>query len=559
MSSISVNLTGETAAGELFVLTNGVISLNNSNSNILEQNQEPSLYNSTLTDDREVVLWGVSGIAGTSTITDPVMHPNPDGSGFDWMYVRSGKELYYYDPDAVLPNTAEKMLTDGLSLKGGPFTYNESGSLIFLFNHTSEWTPWDGSFAFTGSAQFGQILSPTAYSFAEEEDEAYNWNQNTNFAKLGVGNVNFGYTTNNESELPAIMQYGTYSPDTGYLNMDLNRFENLTIRTVGDDSITRNYAAYFDTGAGESRSIVFYAFQTSNTSVTATQNVYSNSSLAASADAGGGIVANIDKFTNSSASNSVALAGTQKSNNNGIATPRGRQEVTAVNSEEDSAYFDLGVYEAAADVHYGFIAYFDEQNQNLKITVNEDLYTADPTGSLGTWSSPVTIDSDAGAYVSMAIDDDGGIHLAYQDVGGYLKYAYLTYTSGSGFDIDGLVIVDGLLGAGANNDIEIRNFGTVPAPEYRPVIITFSGAFSGTRAPLRMSYPLFEPASITVPEDFPAGAGEDGAFTGNWETIALPADSAPGNAEAFLYMDSSGRPHLGYKGSTLEEASFLGF
>ncbi|MCK5201071.1 MAG: hypothetical protein KAR21_22110, partial [Spirochaetales bacterium] len=328
----------------------------------------------------------------------------------------------------------------------------------------------------------------------------------------------------------------------------------------GNDALTRNYVAYFDTGAGESRSIIFYGFKTSTTSgvVSSTSDVYSNITLSGAneSDAGGGVYANIDKFSNAGETESVALAGTQKSNNQGIATPRGRQEVTVADSGNDSSQFDLAVYEQTpGSVHYGFIAYFDETAQSLKITANESLYNADPTGMLGTWTTAQTIDTNAGADVTMAVDPDGGIHLAYQDVSsGYLKYAYLTYNAGTdSFAVVEQVFVDALFGAGANNNIVIRDFG---GTDYRPVIVTYSSAYTGTRAPMRLSYPLVEPTHI----DFAAGADSStGAFLGNWETIALPAGSSPVNAKNFLFIDASNNAHLGYEASGLEKSTFLGF
>ena len=547
-SEMTVPLLTTSTSGDIFVVTNTINSLNNANDNTLIQNKEVNLYNATLNDNREAVFWDLSSIAGTDTVTDPTMHPNAGGTGYDWMYVRSGQDLYL-NPDG----SAEKLLTEGTGLKGGTLTYNDSGSLVFLFNHSAEWSFYDGSFAFTGSVQYGQIANLAAYSFTTAEDEAYNWNQNSNFAKLGIGNVNHYFTgENNVSENP--IPYASYS------DVDLNRYENLILRTVGTDALTRNYVAYFDTGAGESRSIVFYGFQTADSTgaVSATSNVYSNvTAPTTESDAGGGIFANIDKFSNAGPTENVALAGTQKSNNLGIATPRGRQEVTTANSGNDSSQFDLGIYEVNATTHYGFIAFFDESSQSLKITANESLYNADPTGVLGTWTTAQEIDTTAGVDVAMAVDPDGGIHLAYQDVStGYLKYAYVTYDDvANTFTAapEKIVYVDALFGAGANNSIAVKDFG---GTDYRPVILTYSSAFTGTAAPIRLSYPLVEPTDAA----FDDGADSStGAFLGNWETIALPAGSAPDNEKNYLFIDASGNAHIGYEASTLEEATFLGF
>jgi hypothetical protein len=156
--------------------------------------------------------------------------------------------------------------------------------------------------------------------------------------------------------------------------------------------------------------------------------------------------------------------------------------------------------------------------------------------------------------VAIEVDPDGGIHLAYQDVSaGYLKYSYLTYSGAGNFIIVEQEYVDALFGAGANNSIAVRDFGS---GDYRPIILTFSSAYTGTIAPLRMSYPFYGPGDALF------GAGADsttGAFLGNWETIALPASSNPLALRNYLYVDGSGNIQVGYKGSNLEEAGYLGF
>jgi hypothetical protein len=550
VDSIEVDLGATATSGEVTVTTNSVTSRNNSNS-ASAQNLEPSPYNANLTDDRTIVFWDVSALSGTSTVTDATMQPNYGSTGFDWMYVRGGKSLWAL-PDAG----GEIKLTEGTGLSGGSFTYNEDGRFVFLYNHDAQWTFVNNSYAFTGSLQYGLIPDLSTFAFTPDQDEAYNWNNSLGFVKLGVGNVSF---TDSTETLPFT--------DYGYNNLDLNRYENLKLRTVGNgtvgnDAVNRNYVAYFDSGADESRSIVFYAFQTGTAagSVAATSALYQNENQVTDVRLntdGTSWYANLDKYYETNNENdTVALAGTQSKNDSGIATPRGRQEVTTANSGDDSADFDLGVYVVNDTTHYGFIAYFDESvdGRSLKITANESLYTADPTGTLGTWTPAQTIDSAGGSDVAMAVGADGTIHLAYQSASGYLKYANVTYDSaatGDKFTVGNQVFVDALFGAGTHNSVSLRTFG---AGDVRPVITTFSSAYTGTTGALRMSYPLSDPATV--------GAGADettGAFSGAWETVALPSVSTPEAEPMFLFTTSSGDPHVGYRAATLEEATFLGF
>lgn len=555
---------GILTSGDIVIVTNSVSSLNNTNDNTLPQNEEDNSYNANLSDNREAVFWDTTSLLGTSTVSDPFMHPNFGETNFDWMYVKSGKELYFL-PGGSSPT--EKKLTEGTGLKGGSFSYNSSGSLMYLFNHNAQWSFSDNSYRYTGGVQWGAIPNYANFTYSSATDAAYNWNHESGIPKVGLGNVSFG---DQGGTLPNTVG----SLDYGYSALDLNRYENLKIITAGDDTATRNYVAYFDSGALESRSIVFFAFKAGITqaSVQGSVDLYAGDETSATkldpsvtltdgTNAATGIwYANIDKHFMVSETYSVVLQGNQDNNDNGIATPRGRQEVTTANTVDDSEYFDLAVFERAADTHWGFIVYFDENVQSLKLTSNTSLYNAEPTGTLGTWSAPVTIDTNAGAYVAMAVNPNPGysstvarIHIAYQDVAsGYLKYAYYTFDGTSFTEVEE-VFVDALFGAGSNNSIMVRDFG---GADYRPVIVTYSSAFTGTRAPLRLSYPLFAPGTAS----FGAGASSTtGEFLGDWETVALPAISSPSNTPSFLYLDSNNDPYLGYEGSNLEEASFLGF
>ena len=148
----------------------------------------------------------------------------------------------------------------------------------------------------------------------------------------------------------------------------------------------------------------------------------------------------------------------------------------------------------------------------------EVITNALPTGNaaaLGTWVTD-TIDTKAGSDVAMAIDPKGGIHLAYQDVNtGYLKYAYVQYNDSTNTFSAETYFVDALIGAGANNSIVIKDFGQ-ETDDYRPVIVTYSSAYTGTKAALRLSYPFYKPSNV----NFGAGAdSSSGQFLGNWETI----------------------------------------
>ncbi|MCK5684412.1 hypothetical protein KAJ27_09835, partial [bacterium] len=377
-----------TTPGTLTVTTNGVSSRNNTNTNNLSQNMEASIYYPDHTDDRIISLWQITPHSDVTYqgLSDAVMEPNANRDGFDWMYVRNGKELWWYKG----LSDATSKITEGNALKGGDFNFNTNGSLMFLFNHDNQWTSYADDYRFIGSVQWGAIPSSLTYYFNYQDDgttydgsrdESYNWNNNGKnasvprvFPRLGLGNLSF---LNN----PTFGGGAAYYP--AYNQLSLGRYKNLKMKTIGSNTINRNYVAYFDTGAGESRSIVFYGFKagsgTGAAEVTTANTYYHITGTSANRiPLGHDWFATVDKYHTSAADATVALAGTQASNDTGLATPRGRMDVTGINSGANSEYFDLGVYEVNATTHYGYIAYYDEVSSSLKIISNTGLYTADP-------------------------------------------------------------------------------------------------------------------------------------------------------------------------------------
>lgn len=557
-SSLTLSMAGITTSGQVVVSVGGVGSLNHLNSNGLPQNKEPNAYNDNLTDDRYVAFWQRESHTARANVQEAVMRPNVTRTDFDWMYTQNGKELRF------MPNGgAPFLITQGNGLSGGDFARNASGSLIFAFNHNNQWTAVNNTYRFVGGVNWGAIPSDLSYTYTSDRDESYNWHLNGGsgtggLPRVGLGNASFlGH--------PSVLGL-----PGAYATLDLNRYKNIRTIAVGGDAASRNYVAYFDQ-ANESRSIVFYGFKagTSQADVVAGGNVYLQTGLQTGAGAStvalrSGWYAGIDKYFDRQNNGSVvALTGNQGNNDTGIATPRGRMEIGGGGgSTANSEYFDLGVHVVNGTTHYGYIAYYDETAKTLKIVYNKGLYTADPlTTGAWAWSAPFTVDSSAGAHVVMAIDPDGGIHLAYQDVeSNYLKYSYLTFDGVTNtFTVRKQVYVDALIASGQYNAITVKDFDPGVGTEYRPVISTYSSAFVGTNVALRVAYPVF----ALNHADFGAGASPStGKFSGKWESIAAVASTAPQGTKGFAFTNGAsatqGRIHLGYNGAYLEENTYLG-
>jgi hypothetical protein len=180
------------------------------------------------------------------------------------------------------------------------------------------------------------------------------------------------------------------------------------------------------------------------------------------------------------------------------------------------------------------VAWYDTTSQSLKISYNTIPSSVLP-GDVAQWGTNVrTVDSGfAGQHVDLAIDGDGGIHLAYySSAAGDLKYAYY---SGYQDAVADIVVVDSFLSVGSNLMIQVYDDGT----NIVPYISYYFGSFIDTRHCLRLAY-----------RNFTAGALGDGTsldrFTGKWEVSSVPVANVPKNFVVSVGMLSTGVPVLGY-------------
>ncbi|MBI9101743.1 MAG: hypothetical protein JEY99_04970 [Spirochaetales bacterium] len=499
-----------TVSGVLSIITNGTRSINSTNNDALDQNQEPSDFAPHLTDDRYLAFWDTDTTAYTSK-TEAVMVPNSGRTDMSWMYVENGQRVY-------LNGT---QLTNSWSIKGGNFAYNDDGTPMWIYLHNMNWSSGQTAWQYYGSVQWGK---DQAYEAA-----AYNW-QNTSTDRLGLGNLSFINDNN----------YSSYS------EVVMNRYINLQMEVDGGDTGTTNYVAYFDQ-ASESRSIVFWSFQTGTGVTNTTRLARDGTNTRWWSD--------LEKFSDDT--NDYGSTGYDV----GIRTPNAgiaRTEVTTGGA--DSQYFDM----AWDDVNgNAYIAYYDEQNGELKLA-----YNTDPGNSPGAWTTRTTaIDTGAGQYVAMDVDPAGGIHLSYFDgTNSNLKYAYLSSYDVADAEIS-VSTVDALFTNGMYNDIVIKDFDDTAGTDYRPTISSYSLSYGGTKYSLRVAYPVAAKGTYVdtnTPEEWAYENGADpssGNYTGNWEVLTVISTTAPGQNPSFIETDSTtalaGQIIVGYNGSTIEEAILL--
>jgi hypothetical protein len=527
--------------GYVTVKTNGISSRNNTNDPVLDQNKEPTLYNQLLSDDREIALWSVNSRTDLVNMSEAVMRPNFGNTGVDWLYTKAGNELAF--TNNLLNGSAS--LTSGFSIKAGDFAYNTAGRIFWIFLHNAQWL--DNAYSYFGSVQWGQEVG--AYNFPKAYDW-HTWNQSTE-AKLGLGNLSHHPL---DGTNPPIANFLRRTDD--YL---LSRYYDMRLMVKGDNSTSRQYVAYRDVSTTE-QGVIFYGFMVGTGLAPTNQTTALNTLASPNA-----YFANLAKQANRS-NGAWVLTGNAGTVATGLGTPlAGRTKITT----DRATYYDVGLTNAGVAV----AVWFDDDSGALKLAYNLrpeldrsraaelQLPAAWVTRTFSFGSSGNAyqdLESNAGSHVKMQIDALNGIHLTYQDTTtGYLKYAYLPNYLSDGNDVR-RVFVDGFFSTGQHNGMSIREFGP---GDYRPVISSFAPTFAGSKASIRVAWPT---ASFTTSGD--SGNLLDGAdinlatprYTGKWEVMMVPSLARPSATKTFIETLDTSRITVGYNGTYLEEATYLG-
>jgi hypothetical protein len=160
------------------------------------------------------------------------------------------------------------------------------------------------------------------------------------------------------------------------------------------------------------------------------------------------------------------------------------------------------------------LAWYDEVNSQLVYSWNDN-----PSGaSADQWQDHAkSVETYAGEGVSLAVDSNGGIHLAYYSANGAdLKYAYAPSYNGAFKTIK----VDAYLSVGTHSTITVGKDG---AGRVVPYISYYATGAAALRA--KLAYRAYHDAADT--NLLAAGADEQDKFTGAWEVTTVPTPRTP--------------------------------
>ena len=520
-------------SGYLEVFTNGVRSLNNINSDSAHDangsgsaigsdisdyanyyNREPDYYttkNVQLTDDRYLILWDMHK-TNTKNGYYPVMIMDEDDPVFGFVDSNGDTQgtitngwANYYMPQRVKYSgstgaaSSYEYLCGATTWEQMAMAKDDSGRYV----HTSVYNRTGGGMEFFYD-RFGELYLSTANGYGKPY---YGWARGVIIANDDNRNIRT-YVDGNTALCMDGMNY------EGLL---IDRYQNIKL-VVSGDSLTEEGAticqAYYDDNSTE---ILFRNFII-GTSSDLGKSMYS--SMRANQKGSDGN--NITQYTNL----------TEVSGND-VAAP-GRNTVTSTGSK----YYDFGITSNIA-----VFVYYDFYEGRLRLMYSSEAITGDPTIDVNfVENDNVKLPDYVGQYVSMAIDDNGGIHIAAFDANDSdLKYIYLTSYDASSFTE---MIVDAAGSVGNWTSIKIKN--------NVPYIAYYNATETGGRDAIKLAYANAAAGSITDGIDSSTNYTASG-----WEYMTIPSvDPAQGGSQKFqqvcLDFDSSGIPVVGYLGTNLE-------
>lgn len=200
----------------------------------------------------------------------------------------------------------------------------------------------------------------------------------------------------------------------------------------------------------------------------------------------------------------------------------GTAEYASATSKRAGQYVAVGSLSDGTAV----TAWYDSGSGRLSFSYNESPRTAQASLDSGTatWQNNSYYVSDAniraGTYVSMAVDNADGIHLAYYSAtGGDLYYTYIAAPKTK--TVTKTVIVDSYGSVGTYTMIDVarndENGTFVPYISYR------CESNSDTTASVKIAYPVFWDTIGNVL----IGVDSSDRYTGNWEVSVVPTDNTP--------------------------------
>ncbi|MGP1594779.1 MAG: Ig-like domain repeat protein [Treponema sp.] len=447
--------------------TQVIKTINNSNKNAKLYNRgAKTANNQMLTDDVELDIWQFNSKAAQpkrGIITEPIMRINP----------------------------ASGMI--GFAFANGPDFFSMSNGI------TNSYTKWHKNYDDFGNVDFVYGNMGTAHGVVVGQDINSGLDHGGKFTYMcstwgipGLGDGN-NYNGDNALRLEAIGQWKTMIGGSDYI-LDKTRIQHPSLAVSGDN---RLYLAYYDS---------------LNDQIRFKSGINTNSSKA-----------RFGQFTDQETGSKVTAY--NQANVDIVAGQYKGSGSSLVNTGNTTGtYLSLGVVSGQDANHdVAVLIWFDETERTLKYTYKTKPQTAahasqtNPTATGGGWHVPVNVfdQTNTGEYCKIAVDKNGGIHIAaFDSDAADLKYAYLSSYNAAGFKTS-TVDAYGITGTHITLDVAYTN-GTAG------IAVPYIGYYSPSAGRSKLAY-LHDTA--TGVENAAQGIDTHGYFTGKWEISVIPTAS----------------------------------
>ncbi|UTY25298.1 Ig-like domain-containing protein [Treponema denticola] len=468
-----LTLSANAKSGELVATVNSISAINNKNNNDKPYNRRTKIANNDkLTDDVELDVWQFNSKAAQphrGVITEPVMRINPSNGIIGFAFA-NGPD--YFSMSKGTGNSYTKWHQN----------YDDFGNVDFVYDKAGT----------AHGVVAGRDINSSANHAGKFTYLTSKWGPASSLSDANNYGVKPGIQ-HNALRLEAIGQIGDMNGSGGNI-LDKTRIQHPSLAAAGSGS-PRLYLAYYDSLNDQIR----FKAGTLTSNYKADFGQFKDQETASAItpynQANVGIVAG--KYKNGSAT-------TDSGNNPGT-------------------YLSLGVVEgsnAANDT--AVLIWFDETSQKLKYTYKKNPQIANHASQSGngngTWSVPVDVfdKMNVGEYCKIAVDKNGGIHIAaFDSDAADLKYAYLSSYSDTSFKRS-TVDSYGITGTYISLDVAYTENGANGKP------VPYIGYYSASAGRSKLAYLVDTATGVSGSAE---GTDDSGYFTGKWEISVVPTAS----------------------------------
>jgi hypothetical protein len=528
-SHLGVNIGSVASSGDMILTVAGVDSINNDNNNNVEYNQLPNTVNNNLLRDDVIFdVWEFkdAAVPKNGVIQNPTMKISPTGRiGFSY----SNAVVYFSMPGRRYSGTGDANIYSQT-------VFNQSYG--WFTNNTFTWDPRGETYGTAlcpdtdavGVTAHYQFFARQAGRPANSMSLNDNYNNTFNAARLDSTAISMHYTTRGNADGMTDAARATWVTDIDRIKSPAMAasMPNPAAAPNNSTNPVTVHIAYYDKITRQVRYRQGFVGATARDYEGSVQDILGDNGLPDDGNRTDPTVNASGIWTRGSlaymqdssyvAGNTIQVVAASGVNVAGVLP-----QFAATTEYGAGQFVDLGVIQTNAAQPTVVIVWYDTMSRQLMLSYNNTPNTYTENFAGGNWSNTWVnntrvIDANGGQNVKMAIDSDGGIHLAYYNTNaGDLKYAYLASVTAA----PQTVVVDSFLAVGARCTIDVAKVGTVQVPH----ISYQMNALSGTPAAAKYAYRVAYTDNNMLP--VPAGTDSGDRYTGSWEITSIPTDRTP--------------------------------